>query len=386
MALFFAHEINKVWAGLYLIFTVFINFIASLIGGYISDRSKRKTLLLLTSILSFLMFLLMTLSLYLDNSIWLFAISYLGFIITSNLGRPAMQAIIMDSTTPENRKAIYTIDYWLVNLSMAIGAAMGGLFYVHYQKELFIFLTIASALVPIAYHLWLEDTFTNFIKTDKGNVFKDILQNYKIAISDRPFVKVVLGSTMVFAAEFTLNSYIGIRLSESFNSVNFANFEIDGVRMLSILNVENMLLVVLFTFMVSKLTKHISDKKTLLLGLVIYSLGYIILTSANSWYMLLFFNLLATIGELMYSPIKNTYQANMIPEDKRGSYSAFSLLSFSGGELVARSTIIVGAFLVPTMMSVYLGIILMFGCLLLYGGLFTKQKNRIRKILGNFSS
>lgn len=110
-------------------FDSFHRLLVSLIGGYISDRFSRKRILLLTSTLSTLMFLFMTLSLYpKDKIIWLFAIAYIGFIISSSLGRPAMQAIIIDSTTPENRKAIYTVDYWLMNLAMALGAALGGLY------------------------------------------------------------------------------------------------------------------------------------------------------------------------------------------------------------------------------------------------------------------
>lgn len=83
----------------------YVKFFSNLIGGYISDRFQRKQILLLTSFSSTLMFLFMTVSLYpTDKMIWLFAIAYVGFIITSSLGRPSMQAIIIDSTTPENRK------------------------------------------------------------------------------------------------------------------------------------------------------------------------------------------------------------------------------------------------------------------------------------------
>ena len=49
MALYFAHELNKIWAGVFLIFTVLITFVANLLGGYLSDRFKRKKILLLTS-------------------------------------------------------------------------------------------------------------------------------------------------------------------------------------------------------------------------------------------------------------------------------------------------------------------------------------------------
>ncbi|MGW8753692.1 MDR family MFS transporter [Bacillus wiedmannii] len=386
MALFFAQEINKVWAGLFLILTVILSFFSNLIGGYISDRFQRKKILLLTSFSSTLMFLFMTLSLYpTDKMIWLFAIAYVGFIITSSLERPSMQAIIIDSTTPENRKAVYTIDYWLMNLSMAIGAALGGFLYINHQQELFILLTCVSATVPIAYKIWLVTEVKECLEKRQENIVLDLIQNYKIAIQDRAFLRVVIGSTCIFAAEFSLNSYIGVRLSETFNPISIGNFEIVGVRMLSILNIQNMLLVVCLTFIVNKFTDHLSGKKALLLGLVLYGVGYVVVTSANTWYVLIIFNFIATVGELVYSPIRNAEQANMIPADKRGSYSAFAGLSDIGADLIARMTIIVGAFLIPTMMSVYIGMIVIIGAFFLYKGLFVGTNSQLQERLNKIS-
>lgn len=377
MALFFAQEMSKVWAGTFLICTVFISFFVNLIGGYISDRFPRKRVLLLTSFLSAMMFFMMTISLFpKENIIWLFAVAYVTYIVTSSLGRPAMHAIIIDSTTPENRKEVYAVDYWLVNLSMAIGAALGGLLYINHQIELFAVLSFTSICLPIAYKIWLVDEHTQRFEKRHNNVLLDLVQNYKVAFQDRPFVKVVIGSMFIFAAEFTLNSYIGVRLAETFKTIHIGDFQVAGVRMLSILNIENMLLVVCFTFLINRFTDRFSKKKVLLTGLIIYSVGYITVTSANTWYILILFNFVATIGELIYSPVRNAEQANMIPADKRGSYSAFSNFSFSGAELIARSSIILGAFLIPTMMSVYIGILLMIGISLVYTGFFINRKER----------
>lgn len=374
MALFFAEEIGKVAAGMFLIFTVIIGFVINLVGGYISDRLPRKKVLMVTSSLSAVFFGVMTISLVPEsNWIWLFASAYIAYIITSSLGRPAIHAIIIDSTTPENRKAVYAIDYWLVNLSLAVGAALGGLLYMNHQIELFLLLSITSACLPVAYAIWLEDLQASRLEKQHENVFLDVLQNYKVAFQDKPFVKVVIGSMFIFAAEFSLNSYIGVRLAESFQPISIEGFEIGGVRMLSILNIQNMLLVVCFTFLINKITDRFNKKKVLLYGLFIYSVGYIVMTSANSWYLLLLFSVIATLGELMYSPIRNAEQANMMPTDKRGSYSAFSGIAFSGADLIARSTIILGAYLIPTMMSVYMGLILMLATLLVYTGLFGKK-------------
>ncbi|MED0952723.1 MFS transporter, partial [Bacillus mobilis] len=204
-------------------------------------------------------------------------------------------------------------------------------------------------------------------------------------IQDRAFLRVVIGSTCIFAAEFSLNSYIGVRLSETFNPISIGDFEIVGVRMLSILNIQNMLLVVCLTFLINKITDHLTGKKALLLGLVLYGIGYVAVTSSNTWYVLIIFNFIATVGELVYSPIRNAEQANMIPADKRGSYSAFAGLSDIGADLIARMTIIVGAFLIPTMMSVYIGMIVIIGAFFLYKGLYVRSNSQSLESLNKIS-
>lgn len=374
MALYLAQELNKIWAGIFLICTVVITFAANLIGGYISDRFKRKKVLLVTSSLNTVMLISMTISLFpSDDWIILFAASYVGYMITSSLGRPCMQAIIMDSTTPENRRAVYAIDYWQVNLSMAIGAAMGGLFFLSYQKELFMVLSFISFMIVIAYQIWLIDNHQHTHKPAKQNIFLDVLDNYKVALADRQYVKLVLGFTLILSAEFTLNSYIGVRLSETFKPVEIFGTTAEGVHMLSMLNILNMTSVVLLTFFVTKLASRFSNKSILLTGLVIYGIGYAVITSADTWYVLLLFGFIATIGELLYSPVYTTEQANLIPAEKRGSYSAFAGTAYNGAELMARFSIILGAYLIPTMMSVYIGLIIIFGTLLIYLALYDKK-------------
>ncbi|MBU5223092.1 hypothetical protein KQH89_11485, partial [Vibrio cholerae] len=84
-------------------------------------------------------------------------------------------------------------------------------------------------------------------------------------------------------------SYIGIRLAETIEADRIGSFEIVGVRMLSILNIENMLLVVCFTFIINRFTDKMNKKNALITGLIIYGIGYVTVTSANTWYMLVLF-------------------------------------------------------------------------------------------------
>ncbi len=372
MALLFVRAFNEVIAGAFLIAMVFVSFITNLLGGYLADRFSRKRLLVTTSALTALTFITMTISLTFDWML-LFMVIYVVFSVTSNLGRPAMGAIIIDATTKENRQAVYTLDYWLINLSIAIGTALGGWLYVSNQLLLFGILSFTSSVLPIAYYLFLDDTPRTWQRQKLRGVLTDIFTSYQLAWRDRPFVKVVFGSMCILAAEFSMGSYVAVRLADSFEPLSFAGWSINGVRMMSIINIENTLLVVTLTFIVQRLAKRLSPRRTLAAGLMLYTIGYVVVTSANSMTALMVFIFIATIGELLYSPVLNTQKANMMPADQRGAYSAFAGTSFAGADLLSRSTILVGTFLIPSMMSVYLGLILLTGFGLVYTSLFVKE-------------
>lgn len=372
MALLFVRAFNEVIAGAFLIAMVFVSFITNLLGGYLADRFSRKRLLVTTSALTALTFITMTISLTLDWML-LFMVIYAVFSVTSNLGRPAMSAIIIDAKTKENRQAVYALDYWLINLSIAIGTALGGWLYVSNQLLLFGILSFTSSVLPIAYYLFLDDTPRTWQRQKLRGVLTDIFTSYQLAWRDRPFVKVVFGSMCILAAEFSMGSYVAVRLADSFEPLSFAGWSINGVRMMSIINIENTLLVVTLTFIVQRLAKRLSPRRTLAAGLMLYTIGYVVVTSANSMTALMVFIFIATIGELLYSPVLNTQKANMMPADQRGAYSAFAGTSFAGADLLSRSTILVGTFLIPSMMSVYLGLILLTGFGLVYTSLFVKE-------------
>ncbi|MCT4783517.1 MULTISPECIES: MDR family MFS transporter [Exiguobacterium] len=372
MALLFVRAFNEWVAGVFLITLVCLGYGIGLIGGYLADRFSRKRLLVLTSSLTASMFLVMTVSLMMDQMI-VFMIAYTIFTVTNNLGRPAMSAIIIDATTPENRKAVYALDYWLINLSIAIGTALGGWLYVSNQLLLFWILTATSSTLPVAYAIFLEDKKRTWTSQRLKLVFVDIFNSYQIAWRDRPFVKVVFGTMCILAAEFSMGSYVAVRLAEEFEPMSINAWTINGVRMLSLIQIENTLIVVALTFLIQRLASRFTNKQALLGGLLLYMTGYTVITSSNSMTLLLGFMILATFGELLYSPVLNTEKANMMPEDKRGAYSAFAGTSFAGADFMSRSTILIGSLLTPFMMSVYIGLVVSLGCFLVYTGIYMKE-------------
>lgn len=378
MALFFSDRLGKVFAGTFLLITTLASFIFRLWGGYIADRTRRKTVLVASNVSGSVLMVLMTICLLPSfDFIYAFAALYLVWSIVSSMGGPAMNALILDSTDAENRKKVYVISYWLDNISISVGMALGGLMYKSHRLELFILLSAALVVTTLIYILFLKDDQVNLLERTHVNPLRDILYNYATAVRDRKYLMYVIGLIFFFSAEFAVSNYIGIRLKDSFSPINLFGLQIDGVRMMSAITIENTLVVISLTFLISSLLERVSKLKAYLIGILFYGIGYAALNVVNTWYGVLIFGLFAVIGELTCVPIHMTEQAKLIPDDKRASYMAFGSLSFSGGDMLSRFGIILGAYLMAPAMAVYTCFIVALGAFLVCIAFFGKEPQAV---------
>lgn len=373
MALFFSDRMGKVFTGTFLLVTTLVSFIFKLWGGYIADRNKRKKVLVIANSSCAVLMVLMTICLLPSNDfMYAFAALYMLWNIASSMGSPAMNAIILDSTDEGNRKRVYVLSYWLDNISISVGIALGGLMY-NRKLELFAILSVALIITSLIYMLFLKDTKVNQMERTHINPFKDILSNYATAVRDKKYLKYVIGLIFFFSAEFAVSNYIGIRLKENFSPVNLFGLQVDGVLMMGAITIENTLVVISLTFLISSMMERVTRAKAYMVGIISYGLGYAALNVVNTWYGVLIFGLLAVIGELTCVPIHMTEQAKLIPDDKRASYMAFGSLSFSGGDMLGRFGIVLGAYLIAPMMAVYTGCIVALGAFLISSSFFKEE-------------
>lgn len=169
--------------------------------------------------------------------------------------------------------------------------------------------------------------------------------------------------------ELSTSSYISIRLKQEFETISLFHIHIDGVRMYSILIMTNTIVVIALTYFISKYILKMNNEKALLIGLILYVIGYSGITYLNELSLLIIFMIIATFGEMIYSPIFGEQRYKVIPADKRGTYSAVNALSFHFANLLARFGIILGVFLNSVGMTIYMFVLLMVGSFLLYGGI-----------------
>lgn len=373
MAIYLTDITNSLFASIFLSAVVFFSFILNMASGYIIDLMPRKKILTISSIGESFSLLMLYIGI-IQTDVYFFISAYLLYIIFSSLRRPSLTVILQDSVTKENRDFVYRIDYWLINLSLALGAFLGGAFYDNKKEILFLLSFLSTTLITLVYIFLISESSITIRKVVNKNVFKDFILSYTEVLKDKKFVLMTIGMLIIFSAELSTNSYVSVRLHNSFQHISILGIDITGARMFSYLSMTNTLVVVTFTLVIGYITAKIKTPYVLISGLAFYTIGYTVNFFANEWWILIMFMVVASIGELMYAPITNSKMIDLIPSTKRGAYNSFYSLSSTGAELIARLTILFYPLTSPLVISLFYFVFLILGSILVYRSLFFNAK------------
>ncbi|WP_166241760.1 MFS transporter [Paenibacillus turpanensis] len=384
MTVYLAQKMNPALAGLGVGAGVVIGLVAGLYSGYIADRIGRKKVMLMAEGVWLAAFALMACI----NSPWAdqpYVTLALVAVVSAcwSLYEPAASAMLLDVTTPESRKFMYSFFYWCNNLAIALGGAVGALFFGEYLFVLLLVLTASGLIQFIVTYFFIEETKVgNKEGFDAGEARKQtaaaaaagglrsILVHYREVWKDKLFVLYITASMLIVSMEFHLTGYVGVRLAGEMSNTTLLNgfgqhWTVDGYQMLGMLRTENTVLVVLLSFLTPVIMKRFKDRNVLYIGFLIYITGFTYIAFGNSPLALLIFMLLATLGEVMYVPVKQAYMANIIPDHARSSYMFVNGLTYKGATLISALGVSAGGWLPPSIMAAAIGCI-GFGGLLLF--------------------
>ncbi|TFB15039.1 MFS transporter [Filobacillus milosensis] len=368
LAIYFSKKIGTTSTGILLICVVITGVIGGFVGGHISDKVGRKKIMIYSDLGIFITYLFIALC----NSPW-YDLPYITaglFVVNMFFGgmfQPAAQAMIIDLTDSQSRKLVFTISYWVSNLSTAIGGIIGALLFQNYLFELFIGIALISFISLSITLVFITETYKPVIQSassvrDSKTPLIHMFQNYLTILKDKLFMFYILGAVLVLSLEQSLTNYIAIRFEEDIQPQSISSFGvdfmIDGTKMLGFLRTENTILVVLLSSIILLLFKKLKDRWTAVTGIIIFSLCFSSLAFINNIWMLFILMFIGTIGELMYVPIKQAMIGDLAPSNAISTYMAFYSLTNYGAMVIASSLIIVGEWIQPIYMG---GLLLMLG-------------------------
>jgi DHA1 family multidrug resistance protein B-like MFS transporter len=337
-----------------------------MISGYIADRIGRKKVMSWAQGIQVVAFLGMAFanSIYLE-SVLLTALMFILINVSTGFINPAAEALVIDVTTTENRPIVYSFMYWSGNIAISIGVIINMILIVWRIHDTFI--------------VQREEQKKGDVRAVWGVQF---WKNYWNVIKDGPFMLFCLGTILIFSLEFQLDKYIAVRMQQDISLMLFI-FEVDGLRMLSIIIMINTLFVVCFTLYVMKWVKPLNQDLVLYGSLFIYTVGYSILAFTVSPLLILIATVLFTIGELVSNPIRQTYLASLVNEKARSSYMAVSSLTYNIAMLFGGVGLMIGEFLSPTTMG---GVFFIMGLLGIVSFYFVIQHLKSKAASGDMTA
>lgn len=371
MILYFVQMFGLKVAGVIGIFQVAISYASNLIGGYLGDRYSPDKLIFRGQIIQGLTQLFIGLSIfYFENKIITLSLYLLNLGI-SNLYKSTFSSLLIASVTSENKKRAYMYDYVSVNIALSLGIAIGSLLFGKYQYLVFIFSSLLIFIIA-----FMLRTFFDFSDIEKHEAIKytsfknEIIQfvsDYRIPVKDSRFVKYVLANSVIMASPLAIEGLGQIHFKDFVDQSNFLFFHFsNGVKLFGAVQIENVIVVVLGTVLLSTIISKLSTIPATLL-LVAYVISYNVIYNITSIPMIFAIMMIASISELVYASFVQSMQADLVPKNHRSKYISFNMLGNYTSQLIvslsliilAQSNMILTTFILSTLSIV--GILVIIG-------------------------
>lgn len=275
------------------------------IGGEVSDRIDRRSILIFAQGARSVALLMIAIAIGFDWGFWAVA----GFLVVSSIFgavfQPIANAMVSDILPEHLRLDGYAITRSALNLGWAVGPALGGLMAARSYASLFIAASIVTLFASLLFLFFLKPVAYERAK-DKFR-FKDIiaLKNDRIFLTHSALTFVLFIVVAQLIAPFSIYAVQIVGLSELELGYLFA---------------ANGLLVGFCQLPVTRLLSGIKMTTQLAIGAVLYAIGYTLVGAVNGFWFLMMALVVVTMGELAISPPSITLASRLAPKGQMGRY------------------------------------------------------------------
>lgn len=313
--------------GFFLMMAV-VRSVFQLVGGEISDRVSRQSMLVWSVLVRSVAFGFIALSIQMDWGLWPVA---LGLLVNSMVGAiywPVGNALVADILPEAKRLDGYAITRAAGNLGWAAGPAFGGFISTTSYAALFYISAVATFISSMIFLLWLKVPAA--AKPMTRFRFSDLL-----SIKDDPLL--TLHCSLIFVLYLVVAQLI---VPFSYYSVEIAGI---SKTQLGYLYTVNGLLVALLQIPVTRLLAKTRLSSQLAIGAFIYAIGYASIGIFVGFDYFLIAIAVITVGEVFMSPPSLTITSRLAPPERMGRYmgifgfftmSAWSLGPLYGGLII----------------------------------------------------
>jgi MFS family permease len=302
-------EVGMTQAGIVLGFFSIFGMLGSMIGGALTDKLGRRSLILFGLVFS----ALSTLSLGLANEFWmLFPLAVLTGLL-SDMAHPAHQAMIADILPEKQRAEGFGILRVVGNMAWIIGPIVGGFIANRSYFYLFIIDAIISCFVAMLFYLFIPETKPETTTDAESQSVLQTFAGYGVVLKDLAYVAFIVAGMLMLLAYQQMYSTLSVFLRDN-HGLNPSGY---GFLMTS-----SAITVILFQFWVTRRIKHRPPFLMMALGSLFYMIGFGLFGFVAVYWLFALNIIIITIGEMIIMPTSQALAANFAPEDMRGRYMA----------------------------------------------------------------
>jgi MFS family permease len=291
-----------------------VSIVSTSVAGPVVDRFGRKGAMVLGLGASCLNLLVMS---FADSlALWVILMACDG--LFTPLYAVGSQSMVADMIEPERRTGAYALLRMIANLGVAIGPSIGG-FVTSASYSLAFYIAAATELTfALLVLLFVAET----VPQRRASPQAQGTGGYGPLLRDRPFLS--------FCAIYTLSAMAYSLMMILLPVYAKENFGVPESRY-GFIMATNAAMVVLFQFLVTRLTERHRHMPVLAVGSLFYALGVGSVALGFSFPTFLLSMVILTIGEMIMIPTSTALTANLAPADMRGRYMSIYGLTWSVG-------------------------------------------------------
>lgn len=311
---------------LFAVFSV-SSFAGTMLGGALTDRLGRKSMLIFSLITTSMS----SVTMGLVNSLQAFFLLALLVGIFTETGGPAHQAMVADLLPEEKRARGYSMIRVVFNLAVTIGPIIGGFLAARSYLILFIADAVISLISAGIVFAALPETKPEALPDAQEESVGGVFGGYPRVFRDRLFILFIGACILMGLVYMNMNTTLGVYLRDS-HGVPEAGYGF----ILSL----NAAMVVLFQIAIIHRTQRFPPMLLMATGTALYAIGFALYGLVSLYPLFLAAMVIITIGEMLVAPVSQALVARFAPEDMRGRYMA--IFSFSWGLPFAVGPLLAG--------------------------------------------
>jgi MFS family permease len=362
ITVYFSAKLGNHIAGILMTVPPIFSMIGSLIGGALSDRLGRRPVMLLGASFQTAMFI----SFALSPSPWIDYIAFIGIGLGGAVYRPASSAMVADLVPDQDRRQVFATFTTANNIGAVLGPALGGIFFFHYRQGLLWTCAFVLLLYFIAIYFIVHETLPQSANKQKNTIsiageFKQQLKGYRVIFQDQVFLVYILAGIFSLVPIMQLDLFLPVYVmnhvpAQTLFAWKGSSFQLSSSEIFGWLIGFNGLLFVLFVLPVTKWFGNWKERNVFILSSLLSGFGtFFVGLNSNIWF-LFFVTIIFTFGEMVRSPVMQSFISRYAPEHSRGQYMGADSLQYTLGKFLAPLTVFLASW-VPAMgiFSIILG-------------------------------